>query len=372
MSKIPDVTIGVPVYRGELFIEDALRSIQRQTHQNFKVLISLDGADPASEKLCQPFLQDTRFKLVVQPERLGWVGNLNWLMEQVETPYWYFHQQDDLVDPRYLEVLLEKAEQHPEAAIVYCDMATFGSLNEKFTHSPVLGTAPARLLIMLHEHHSAVPFRGLTRLEALRQVGGIPVNEVENFSVDTAWVAAIARSGVLLRVPVELYQKRYHSENIHTKWAQWPFEKRIKAWVIHCTQMLEQAMQVEATLQERCLLWLAAVSRLVSPRTAIGYIPVASLTEVERQRLLDEFFNQVQHIRKLEVTVWLETEWESIRQWTTGFYWFLGNESGDGLKEEKDLRLQELQHIQNSKAWRLMVQWWDFRNRIRAINLFRR
>lgn len=222
---------------------------------------------------------------------------------------------------------------------------------------------------MLHEHHAAVPFRGLTRREALRQAGGIRSNEIENFSVDTTWVAAIARSGELLRVPVELYQKRYHSDNIHTKWAQWPFEKRIQAWTIHCSQMLEQAMQVEATLQERRLLWLVAVSRLVSPRTAIGYLPVASLTEMERQQLLDEFFNQVQQISKLDVTVWLETEWESIRQWTTGFYWFLGNESDDVLKLGKDQQ-QELQHIQNSKAWRLLVQWWNFRNRIRAFNPF--
>src|SRR2546423_5375709 len=152
MSKAPHVTIGVPVYRGELFIEETLRSIQNQTHQGIEVIISLDGPEPASEELCQPFLKDSRFRLVIQPERLGWVGNINWLMTQVETPYWFFHQQDDLVDPQYIEVLLDYAQRTPEAAVVYCDIIAFGSLSGKFVQPSVTGTASARLLALLYEH----------------------------------------------------------------------------------------------------------------------------------------------------------------------------------------------------------------------------
>ena len=76
------VTIGVPVYRGELFVEETLQSIQMQTHRDIEVVISLDGPDPGSEALCAPFLQDSRFRIVIQPERLGWVENINWLMAQ--------------------------------------------------------------------------------------------------------------------------------------------------------------------------------------------------------------------------------------------------------------------------------------------------
>ncbi len=368
MSRLPDVTIGVPVYRGELFIEEALRSIQSQTHQSFKVIISLDGPDPVSEKLCQPFLQDSRFELFVQPERLGWVGNLNWLIAQVETPYWYFHQQDDLVDPRYLEVLLAHAEQHPEAANVYCDIVAFGSLTGKFFHSSVTGTASARLLALLYDHHSAVPFRGLTRLEALRESGGICTNEVENASADTTWVASIARSGELLRVPVELYHKRYHSDNTHTKWAQWPLEKRTKAWVTHCADMLAQAMLVEATVQERRLLWLAAVGRLISPHTAFGYITAEGLTEVERKLLLNEFLSQIKH--KLNIPVWLEAQWEDLYQWTSGFYGSPLSEQISAIQTELKSVSQELYLIQTSRIGRLMVRWWRFRVHLRTLNPF--
>jgi len=320
MADSRQVTIGVPVYRGERFIEETLRSIQSQTHRDIDVVISLDGPDPASEQLCAPFLEDSRFRLVIQPERLGWVGNINWLMSQATTGFWYYHQQDDLVDPRYVEVLLDYAQRTPDAAVVYCDIVAFGLQTWSMGQPSVTGSPSARQLTLLYGHHSAVAFRGLTRVEALRHSGGIRANEVENFSADTAWMAAIARWGELRRVPVDLYRKRYHTENEHVKWSTWPAEKRIRAWTVHCADMLEQAMLVEATPQERRLLWLAAVGRLVS-RTAGGYVPVDTLTPAERVSLLAGFLEYVRTARGMDIPVWLETSWEDIQGWTRGFYW---------------------------------------------------
>jgi GT2 family glycosyltransferase len=350
MSEAPSVTIGVPVYRGELFIEEALRSIQSQTHREFEVIISLDGPQPAAEELCRPFLRDSRFRLVTQPERLGWVGNLNHLMARVETPYWYFHQQDDLVDPRYVEALFEYAERTPEAAVVYCDILAFGDISARFIQPSVTGTASARLLALLYEHHPAVAFRGLTRREALRDSGGIRTNEVENASADTTWMAAIARSGELRRVPLELYRKRYHAENTHLKWAAWPEEKRRRAWIVHCADMLEQAMLVEASVPERRLLWLAAVGRLVSPRTAFGYLNAAALCSSERWALLEAFDEQIRTARLIDLPGWLDDDWKEIRQWTRGFYWLPSERSAAGGSDSLRRKARNLWRRWGSKA----------------------
>jgi glycosyltransferase involved in cell wall biosynthesis len=319
MTDSDRVTIGVPVYRGGLFIEETLRSIQKQTHRHIEVVISLDGPDPAVEQLCAPFLRDPRFRLAVQPERLGWVGNINWLMSQATAGFWCYHQQDDLIDPRYLEVLLDCARRTPGAAVVYCDIAAFGIRTFRLSQPSVAGCPSARQLTLLYEHHAAVAFRGLTRVEALRHSGRIRANEIENFSADTTWMAAIARSGDLQRVPMDLYRKRYHADNEHSKWATWPLERRIQAWTVHCADMLEEAMLVDASPQERRLLWLAAVGRLVSPRTA-AYLPVATLTAAERASRLDGFFEYLRTARSSDVPEWLDANWEHIHGWTRGVY----------------------------------------------------
>ena len=318
MSEPDTVTVGVPVYRGERFIEETLHSIQRQTHRHIEVIISLDGPDARVEAMCEPFTRDPRFRIVVQPGRLGWVGNLTWLMSHVRTPWWCYQQQDDLLDPRYLEVLLDSARNAPEAAVVFCDIEAFGEYRATFVQPSVTGSAAARQLALLYEHHAAVAFRGLTRVEAL--ASGIPPNEIDSFACETVWMAAAARFGELRRVPGTLYQKRYHDDNEHTKRSRWPVEKRTIAWIVHCAAMLEQAMLVEATAQERRLLWLAAAGRLTSPRTAGRFLPLAELDSAQRASMLETFFDRARALPGVDICALLEASWDDVRRWTNAFF----------------------------------------------------
>ena len=319
MPATDTVTIGLPVYRGERFLEEALLSAQRQTYPHFEVIVSLDGPDAACEALCRPFLRDPRFRLVVQPERLGWVGNINWLMAGLATPYWTYHQQDDVLDPCYLEVLVDYARTTPEAAVVYSDIEAFGTYAGTFAQSSVTGSAPARQLALMVEHIAGVAFRGLTRAAAVSLSGGIPPNEVDSFACEIAWMAAAARWGELRRVPQTLSRKRYHADNVHTKWDTWPVEKRTRAWMVHCAAMLEQAMLVDANVPERRLLWLAVVGRLASPRTAARYIPVADMDAAARAALLEAFCGYVRTVKGIDVPALLDASWDDVRRWTTGF-----------------------------------------------------
>ena len=82
-------------------------------------------------------------------------------------------------------------------------------------------------------------------------MNGIPPNDVDDFACKTVWMSAAARFGELHRVPGTLYRKRFHDANEHTKRALWPVEKRIRAWIAHGAAMLAQAMQVDATPQQR-------------------------------------------------------------------------------------------------------------------------
>jgi glycosyltransferase involved in cell wall biosynthesis len=316
-SAAGTVTVGFPVYRGERFIEEALFSLQRQTYPDFEAIISLDGPDAGCEELCRPFLSDPRFRLVVQPERLGWVGNINWLMAHTQTPWWMYHQQDDVLDPQCLDALMDCARTTPEAAVVYGDIEAFGAYSGTFAQSSVTGTATARQLALMYEHLAGVAFRGLTRLDAL--AGGIPRNEVDDFAAEIVWMAAAARFGELRRVPHTLSRKRYHDDNVHTKWDSWPVEKRVRAWTAHCAAMLEQAMLVDAYASDRRLLWLAAVARLTSPRTAARHIPIAAMDASVRAALLDAFFDYVRTVKGIDVPALLGARWDDVHRWTTAF-----------------------------------------------------
>ena len=288
------VTVGVPVYRGERFIAETLRSLQAQAFGDFAVMLSLDGPQPAAKAACRPFLADPRFRLVTQPRRLGWVGNANWLMGHVATPFFCMLPQDDVIDRSYLEMLLEYARRSPQAAVVYCDMQGFGRSDVTFEQPSVRGGAVARQLALLRDHLYAVAWRGLTRVEALRMAGGVPENRVDGFAADAAWMSAVARWGELHRVPLPLYRKRFHDANQHEVWNRWPLAKRAQGWAAHCAAMLDEALRAAATTGERRALWVAALGRLVSHRHAMHYIPVHRFAPADRASLVGLFFDEIE------------------------------------------------------------------------------
>jgi hypothetical protein len=314
------VTIGIPVYQGQLFLDESLASVRDQTCAEIEVIMSLDGPDPECEEICRKFLGDSRFCLVIQPERLGWMPHTNWLMSQAQTEFWHLQEQDDIIEPNFLETLVQYAVDHPEVAATYSDLRTFGTMDTHMEMSPVIGNPVVRQMKLIHEHFPGVAPLGLIRTDALRLSGGLPANEFENFAADTSLMSGVARWGELHRIPVELYRKRVHAKSTHATWWDWPMERRFGAWQVHCLDMLQQALLADGTVQDRRLLWLAVIERLVSHRTASYFLHTAELTKTERTDLLDSFLVRAR-TSSIDIPGLLDTSWDGIESWTRGFYW---------------------------------------------------
>jgi hypothetical protein len=85
--------------------------------------------------------------------------------------------------------------------------------------------------------------------------------------------------------------------------------------------MIEQALQIEAQVQERRLLWLAAVERLCSPRTASLIIAdINELTPSERTMMLDGFLSHARASATFDAPALLDADWDQIVTWTKSFY----------------------------------------------------
>lgn len=114
----------IPAYNAEEFIVETLESISQQTVGNFKVLISVDVSRDATFDVCQQYAQnDGRFSVVQQTRQQGFVGNSNFLLRMVDTPYALFVFNDDKIVPEYLETLLPLVEENRDAVVAYGDMS---------------------------------------------------------------------------------------------------------------------------------------------------------------------------------------------------------------------------------------------------------
>ena len=172
----PRITVGLPVYKGADLIAKTLDCLQRQTFGDFEAIISVDGGDAETAAACRPFLVDPRFRMVVHPERLDWVGNFNWLLQQDLQEFFCYRQHDDTTAPEFFEVLLQAADKEPNAAAVYCDCQYTGGRND-IEIAPSIEGEPLDRMLQYIERQSAAPVRGLIRRAAIRQAGLVRSDE---------------------------------------------------------------------------------------------------------------------------------------------------------------------------------------------------
>jgi glycosyltransferase involved in cell wall biosynthesis len=169
----------MPAFRGADVIREALDSISKQDHPNFRVLISVDGGDTDTPAACEPFLTDPRFSLVLQPRRLGWAGNINWLMSQPDYDFFCFWQHDDYTTSNYISGLLDKSTTH-EAAVCYFSGIKWFGLHEDWTVVPSVTGFAINCSLSIFETLNGVPFRGLIRKTAIDRVGQIRLTEFDS------------------------------------------------------------------------------------------------------------------------------------------------------------------------------------------------
>jgi glycosyltransferase involved in cell wall biosynthesis len=112
--------ICVPLYNGAAYLEVLLASLQAQTYRDFTVLIGDDMSTDNSVDLVQPFLQDSRFRLLRYEKNGGFYANISKLIEHA-TSYEYFvlPGQDDLYAPEFLERHVRFLDTHPRAGVVH-------------------------------------------------------------------------------------------------------------------------------------------------------------------------------------------------------------------------------------------------------------
>jgi glycosyltransferase involved in cell wall biosynthesis len=271
----PRVLIGVPAYRGAEHIGETLRSIAEQELASFEVSISIDNADRETAIACEPFLSDPRFRMVVHDKRLGWDGNINWLMSQCTAEFFCYWQQDDTATKDYLLSLIAFANANPDVVCTFSDIQWFGDDDTRISCPSQTGSALTRALYFL-ETMNGVPFRGLIRKTAINRIGPIRRTEFESVHEDFVWLTKLARDGAFARVPGPLYHKRWHQGSVSAKWEARGPEWWRGVWMEFGIGMLEAILPAFAA-DERETALTVMLERLCCPKDGrkLSYHPGA-------------------------------------------------------------------------------------------------
>jgi glycosyltransferase involved in cell wall biosynthesis len=114
---MPSVSVCIPVYKGERFLAETIRSVLAQTYRDFELVV-LDNASPDRSGAIARSFGDPRIRVERNATTLSQPDNWNRVLELARAPLVKVVCADDLLHPRCLEFQVGPMEADPGLAVV--------------------------------------------------------------------------------------------------------------------------------------------------------------------------------------------------------------------------------------------------------------
>ena len=133
----PLITTIVPTYRRPKMLGRAIRSVLSQTYPHFQVCVYDNASgDETVSVVTEIAKTDPRVKYHCHTENIGAIKNFIYGMEHVETPFFSFLSDDDILLPEFYQTAMEGFENFPDA--IFSAGATIQMTNKgKITGVPL-------------------------------------------------------------------------------------------------------------------------------------------------------------------------------------------------------------------------------------------
>ena len=93
-------------FNGETYLTDQIDSILNQTSDDWTLYINDDGSNDGTENIIQSYSKKHGDKIVILnlfPKGMGAASNFLSMLENIESEYYMFSDQDDVWSPKKIE-----------------------------------------------------------------------------------------------------------------------------------------------------------------------------------------------------------------------------------------------------------------------------
>jgi glycosyltransferase involved in cell wall biosynthesis len=220
------VSVILPVYNAEKFLEEAIESVLAQTFYDFELIAINDGSTDSSLAILERFsLADKRVR-VISRENLGLIKTLNQGIELAQGDLIARMDADDICQPNRFECQVEFLAKNPDIVCVGAQIQLIDVNGRQ-----IMGMQGP----LDHEDIDAANYSGkshgivhptaLIRLSALRLIGGY--RSVFRHAEDIDLWLRLAEVGRLANLPVSLLKYRQHLNSIGYRYR---FEQQYSQW----------------------------------------------------------------------------------------------------------------------------------------------
>jgi glycosyltransferase involved in cell wall biosynthesis len=214
-SRNPRVSIGLPVFNGERFLERAVQSILDQDFRDFELVISDNGSTDGTPELARAFAAaDDRVSFLRHDPNRGASWNFNHVVAVTSAPLFKWAAHDDELRPSWLGQCVAALDEAPGATVAYtrrlkidADGNPLKTTHERPKRFLASDSRPGeRFADILARTTSCIEIFGVIRRSALEQTRQF----LPFAAADRILLAELTLLGHFVEVPAELFLHREH------------------------------------------------------------------------------------------------------------------------------------------------------------------
>jgi len=208
MTDLPLISVLMPVYNGEKYIEEAIKSVLNQTFTDFELLIINDGSTDKTEEIIFSF-EDKRIRYIKNETNLKLIATLNKGISICSGKFIIRMDADDICEPQRFEKQIRFMEKHPDTGVCGTWAKVIDSQNNisgKIINPTTPEFISISLLFTIPLVHPSVCFRA----SVLKQNLYDNVPHAEDYEL---W-RRLNDQTKMANLPEYLLQYRWHNSNI--------------------------------------------------------------------------------------------------------------------------------------------------------------
>lgn len=216
------LTFGIPVYNGERYLPDALRSIQGQTLTDIRIVISDNGSTDGTEEICRDAAgTDDRIRYLRSDINHGGIWNYRRVASACDTELFSYMAADDVKLPEFASETIAALDSAGDGAVLALPATSLidgdGRVYEDLNDSSLGLDAPTphervRNLLRTQAAHAMY---GVMRVNALAQTRG----PVKTLGDDIVLLTELLCVGTMAYAPQRLFLQRRHDAQVSVQGA---------------------------------------------------------------------------------------------------------------------------------------------------------
>lgn len=225
------VTVCIPTYQAEPFIERTLGFATGQTLDNIRILVSVDTSTDRTADICHEIARtDSRIDVLETEGRVGWSGNVSRLVRNVDTDFFFMFYHDDVILPQFCEKMQSALLAEPEAASANSEVSWLGEAERRIpAYSYPRKTIERVATIFAYDQIPGAPMRNMIRTskfgrETLLEDGA------SGMKLHYGFLAKMMIAGPCIAVPENLYIRWIRKGGLVDGWKGLSWEDVLASW----------------------------------------------------------------------------------------------------------------------------------------------